>query len=76
MIFYGTLVSSLFKYNFKLLTAKNIFYTQKTPFDSRMSSRGNFISKNIFTKYHAIYSVLFGCTQYLNLTNHFVFTIL
>ena len=32
MIFYGTLISSLFKYNFKLLTAKNVFYTQKNAF--------------------------------------------
>ena len=57
------LLRCFFKYNFKLLTAKNLFYTpQKTSLDARTSSRSNYISKNIFAKYNAIRLILFICT--------------
>ena len=64
-IFYGTFVSCLFKCNFKLLTAINFFYApKKTSFDARISNRSNYyISKNIFTKNHAIRLILFICAR-------------
>ena len=54
-----------FKYNFKLLTCnKFLLYTQKTSFVARISNGSNdHISKNIFTKNHAIHLIVFIFTR-------------
>ena len=68
------LLRCFFKYNFKLLTAKNLFYTpQKTSLDARTSSRSNYISKNIFAKYNAIRLILFICTCVFKFNKSFYF---
>ena len=73
-IFYGTFVSCLFKCNFKLLTAINFFYApKKTSFDARISNRSNYyISKDIFTKNHAIRLILFICARVFDFFYHSV----
>ena len=42
---------------------KFLLYPPKTPFDARISSTSNHISKNILTKYHVIHLILFICTR-------------
>ena len=41
-------------------------------FDARISSKGNYISKNVFTKNHAIHSILFICTRVFKFNKSFI----
>ena len=54
-----------FKYNFKLLTAMNFFYTHQKCFLTLAYQVEviNYISKNIFTKNYAIHLILFICAR-------------
>ena len=70
-LFYRTFLFYLFQYNFKLLIERNFFYTQKTSFDTRLSSRSNYISKNIFSKNHSIHAMLFICTRVFKFNKSF-----
>ena len=71
-MFYETFISCLFKYNFKLLTARNFFYTQKKRLLMLAYRVEVFAFPEIFLQKitSSIQFYLF-VHLHLNLTNHF-----
>ena len=56
---------------YRINSSRNLFYTKTASFDALISSRSNYISKNIYTKDYVIHSILFVSRRVFKFGNSF-----